>query len=280
MRRYRQTLPALLDSLSAIPASWRDDRADAIIASIEKLPHKGTCAQEDVARILDGDFIAGLATVRLLLDMSKDEFEIALKSALGSGGIGVKRYTKQRGAFLAALDRLGILTAIEDLAARKVTWRDLLVERLKGGRGSAIKGQSRGRYLEDFVEDVVREVFLDVGYDVRCRFVGAAGTSTEKTDIAIPSKDDPQVLIEAKAYGATGSKQTDILGDVGRIVEQKRHDTHFLLVTDGITWTRRTSDLGKLVDMQNRGLIARIYTLKMAKDLAADLRQLRRDHGL
>lgn len=123
------------------------------------------------------------------------------------------------------------------------------------------------RALEDFVETLVREVFGE-GYDARCRFVGAKGTSTEKADFAIPSRSDPQILIEVKAYGATGSKQTDVLGDIARIVEQKRHDTDLLFVTDGVTWKERDSDLRKLVEMQNEGRIARIYTRRMRDTLA------------
>ena len=94
------------------------------------------------------------------------------------------------------------------------------------------------------------------------------------------SKQDPGILIEAKAYGATGSKQTDVLGDITRIVNEKRDDTHFLLVTDGITWRDRTSDLSKLVTLQNRGKITRIYTQSMADQLEADLKLLKREHGL
>ena len=109
-----------------------------------------------------------------------------------------------------------------------------LIKRLKTGRGSAIKGQSRGRALENTVESIVLSVFGGGCYDVRCRFLGARGTSTEKADFAVPSKNDPRILIEAKAYGATGSKQTDILGDISRIIAQKRHDTNFLLVVDGV----------------------------------------------
>jgi hypothetical protein len=54
----------------------------------------------------------------------------------------------------------------------------------------------------------------------------------------------------------------------------------FLLVTDGVTWRDRLSDLGKLVDLQNRGEIARIYTRGMVEQLLADLAQLKREHGL
>ena len=135
-------------------------------------------------------------------------------------------------------------------------------------------------HLEDFVEKLLIRIFVEKAYDARCQFIGATGISSEKTDFAIPSKQDPGILIEAKAYGATGSKQTDVLGDITRIVNEKRDDTHFLLVTDGITWRDRTSDLSKLVTLQNRGKITRIYTQSMADQLEADLKLLKREHGL
>jgi len=139
------------------------------------------------------------------------------------------------------------------------------------------------RLFLDFSKDEFRgalQVFGEGNYDIRCRFVGASGQSTEKADFAIPSRQDPRILVEAKAYGATGSKLTDILGDMARIVEQKRHDTTLLLVTDGTTWRDRANDLRKLIQMQNLGQIARIYTTKMQVDLADDLVRLKSDHDL
>ncbi len=106
------------------------------------------------------------------------------------------------------------------------------------------------------------------------------GRSTEKTDFAIPNKEDPSILIKRKDYGATGSKQTDILGDIEKIDIQKRRDTHLLLVTDGLTWKDRLNDLRELIQMQNQGKIARIYTCNMRDELEADHRQLRKDHSL
>ena len=123
------------------------------------------------------------------------------------------------------------------------------------------------------------QIFGEGAYDARCGLSGATGASTEKTDFAVPSKDDPGILIEAKAYGATGSKQTDVLGDITRIVNEKRNDTQFLLITNGITWRERTSDLNKLVILQNQGKIARICTRSMADQLEAELRQLKDEHG-
>lgn len=280
MRRYRQTVEQILERLSVIKSSWRDNHADRVIAALDSVPDKGSYALPDVGALLDNDFSSGITAVRLFLDLSKDEFQMALRDALGAGGIGITRYKQDRSAYLAALKALGILRSLRITVNTPVTWRDLLAERLKGGRGSAIKGQARGRYLEDFTERIVAKVFHDVGYEARCRFTGARGTSTEKADFAIPARNDARILIEVKAYGATGSKQTDILGDIARIVEEKRHDTNLLLVTDGITWKARINDLRNLVAMQNRGLIARIYTSKMSEELGSDLAQLRRDHNL
>ncbi len=175
---------------------------------------------------------------------------------------------------------MGILERMALIINTPISWSDLLTERLKSGRGSAIKGQRRGRHLEDFVEQLLIRTFGKNAYDARCQFTGATGISTEKTDFAIPSKDDTGILIEAKAYGATGSKQTDVLRDITRIVSEKRNDAHFLLITDGITWRDRSSDLAKLVTLQNQGKITRIYTQSMAEQLEADLRQLKEEHRL
>jgi DpnII restriction endonuclease len=279
LKRYRQTVDELLDALSAIQASWRDKHSEAVIRLIDSIPDRRRYSAGDIGTILDRDFAAGLTAIRLILDRSKHEFAAELQAKLGSGGAGVTRYRQDAERFVSALVALGTLDCLGQVANAPVTWRGVLIERLKAGRGSAIKGQARGRFLEDFTEQIVRDVFGEA-YDARCRFVGAGGTSTEKTDFAIPSKQDARILIEVKAYGATGSKQTDILGDIRRIVEEKRHDTHLLLVTDGTTWKARVNDLRKLVEMQNKGLIARIYTHNMKEALRHDLRQLRRDHGL
>lgn len=280
MLRHRQTTEDLVASLSRIEADWRDEHAEAVVHILTSIPDKSEYRHEDIEWVLDADFDAGMTVIRLLLDMPKDEFSLSLRATLGTRGAGITEYRRDRDSFVRALADLKVLEALQSISETPVSWREVLVERLKAGRGSAIKGQVRGRHLEDSTEEIVKRVFGEARYDARCRFVGASGTSTEKADFAIPSRDDPSVLIEVKAYGATGSKQTDVLGDLKRIVEEKRHDTHLLLVTDGITWQLRLKDLSRLVTMQNSGQIARIYTKSMAEELESDLRQLRQDHSL
>lgn len=280
MERHRQTFEEIISKLTAIQSGWQDDLASAVMRLVDAVEEKDSYTAADLRKILEADFEAGLVLIQLFLGLSKDELTGSLRDSLGGKGIGSKAFRSDSEAFLQGLVSLGILESLREIVGTPVTWRDLLVERLKTGRGRAIKAQKRGKFLEDKTEEIVREVFGIGHYDVRCRFLGATGRSDEKADFAIPSKEDARILIEVKAYGATGSKQTDILGDMGRIVSEKRHDTTLLFVTDGITWKARASDLRKLIEMQNQGKIARIYTSQMFPDLRQDLLRLRSEHGL
>ncbi|TLD70567.1 hypothetical protein FEM03_12675 [Phragmitibacter flavus] len=275
MKRYRQTFEEIVASLIPIEASWLDPHAEGVILALKNLPKKPTYEAADVAALLAGDFATALTTIRLFLDLSKDDFTHRMRDAMGEGGIGIKRYLSDPPAYLNALDSMGLCEKMSTLIHHPPHWSDVLVERLKGGRGSAIKGQTRGRGMEDFVEEIVKSVFVSQEVAVRHRFTGANGRSTEKADFCVPSAMDPRILIEVKAYGATGSKQTDVLGDIARIVEEKRHDTVLLLVTDGITWKQRPSDLRKLIRLQNEGKIQRIYTKSMSEELREDLETLK-----
>lgn len=262
-----------------------------VLRRLSEVPQKDRYTRSDVQAILESqaptselttpqEFTAGLTVVRLFLDLSKDEFEAALRAELGEGGIGINRYRTDGGTYLAGVEAMDILQCMQNVVGRPVSWKDILAERLKSGRGSAIKGQQRGRTIENFAEDCVIEVFGEGNYDSRCRFKGASGQRGEKCDFAIPSKDDPEILIEAKGYGATGSKQTDVLGDITHIVQEKRHDTTFLFVTDGIMWRPRQSDLKKIVELQNQGQIDRIYTRSMRSALVEDLATLKQEKGM
>ena len=215
MKRQRQSLEELLGHLSPVDTGWQDAHAEAVIQRLNSIQRKPSYSRDDLARLL-GDptlkgklrtehFNEGLTTVRLFLDMSKDEFKAALRDRLGPG-IGITRLRQDPERIYSALEDLNILGRMAAIINAPITWSDLLTERLKGGRGSAIKGQRRGRFLEDFVEQLLIDIFGKGKYDARCRFIGAKGFSGEKADFAIPSKEDPAILIEAKAYGATGSK--------------------------------------------------------------------------
>ncbi len=273
-----QTVEEVLDNLSPLDVEWMDETAAAAIAAVSSIEKKPIYGRDDIASLLDGDFDRGILCARLFLALSKDSMVTELRRELGKGGIGVTRYKAEPEAYLAALERLTLPDAMAKAINYEPVWSDILVERLRSGRGAAIQGQKRGRGLEDFAEALVKDVFGDA-YETRCTFTGA-DQKTAKCDVAIPNKSRPRIVIEVKGYNATGSKMTDIIGDLDAIIDAKRHDTTLLFVTDGMTWAARTSDLKKIVDRQNQGKIARIYTTKMREDLLADLKTLKQTMGL
>lgn len=273
MQARDQTLDEIVHSLTPLAVDWMDETAANAIARLTDLPKQPSYGREEMAALLSGDFEEGILCARLFLALSKDSMEAELKRVLGSGGIGVTRYKADSAAYLAALEALKLPEAMAACINYEPVWSDILVERLRSGRGSAISGQRRGRGLEDFTEAMVREVFGD-SYETRCSFTGA-DNKTAKCDVCVPDRARPRIVIEVKGYGATGSKMTDIIGDLDAIIDAMRRDTYLLFVTDGTTWKQRLSDLKKIVDRQNQGKIARIYTTQMRDALLADLKSLK-----
>ena len=278
MQVVAQDLLAILETLRPLTVDWQDDTSRRVIAEIEAMRVKEAFGADDVRELIDKNFDDGLLICRLFLGLSKDQFTNTLRATLATTSAGVTLYRKDSAAFINGLVEMGLLESMAEQANRTLKWSDILVERLRSGRGSAISGQKRGRDVEDFAEAIVKTVFGG-DYATRCTFVGLGG-KLAKCDFAIPSRAAPRILIESKGYGATGSKMTDVIGDIEKIIAAKRPDTALLFFTDGLTWRQRRSDLRKVVQYQNDGHILRIYTYAMADQFEADLRQLKAESGL
>jgi hypothetical protein len=281
MRIIQQKFENIVENLSPLEANWMDDMAEAIMERIALVPMKNEYDRSDIGALIDAktgkDFAVSLFCVGLFLGYSKDKLTVELSDRLKPGGTGVQRFQKDRETYLDVLEDLGLRDAMTATVNGKPVWSDILKERLRSGRGSAIQGQQRGRGLEDFAEEVIRKVF-GTNYEARCTFQGPVGPA--KCDFAIPSKDQPFILVESKGYGATGSKMSDIIGDLDAIIAAKRHDTSLLFITDGLTWKARANDLRKIIQRQNAGRITRVYTKLMADQFEKDLLTLKGEYGL
>lgn len=280
MKFVAQELDHIVAGLQPLTVEWKDDTAHRVIDRLKTFPVKKAYTVQDVTALLDDSFDDAMLIFRLFLGMSNDHFVSVLRgmSEQSGAGIGIKSYRSNSEPFIEALLSTGLLEAMAEEANRKAHWSDVLVERLRSGRGSAVAGQRRGRGVEDFAEAIIMKIFGN-DFQARCTFSGPRG-QTAKCDFAIPSKSAPRILIESKGYGATGSKMTDILGDIRGIIAAKRSDTAFLFFTDGVTWKQRKSDLRKIVEHQNNGDITRIYNYAMADQFEADLKQLKEEYGL
>lgn len=279
MKKVIQEKELLIRSLSNLETDWKDDFAVKVIGFLDNI-NAGNIDKGLIKELLEKDFDAASTVFRLFLEKSKDEYTSILKELITEKGMtGKNGFRKDSGKYVDMLEKLLLNEVISETINREYTWKDIITERLKAGRGSAIKGQKRGRQLEDFVENIVKQVFSDT-YEPRCSFIGQKGNSTEKADFAIPSKENPEIIIEVKGYGATGSKQTDVIGDINRIIQEKRHDSTFILFTDGITWKERESDFKKLIEFQNQGYIYKIYTKNMVEEFLEDLKLLKDEKNL
>ncbi|MYA91237.1 MAG: hypothetical protein F4Y10_05590 [Synechococcus sp. SB0663_bin_10] len=89
----------------------------------------------------------------------------------------------------------------------------------------------RGVGTWNFAENIIQKIF-DNTYESRYIFQGSNGTA--KCDFPIPNKTQSCILIEVKGCGATGSKVSDIIGDVDAIINAKRSNARLLLLTDGM----------------------------------------------
>jgi hypothetical protein len=277
MKRHLQQKDELIPLLSAVNTDWKDEFSIKFLDFLSHIPLDSELTEEYIAEILDNDFENAMLFFRLLHEQSKDEFAITLRTLFDKfpKGPGKTGYKNDPVGYVRKLVEYGLPSVHQNFINKEFTWKDVLMERLKGGRGSAIKGQTRGRNLEDFVEKYVKQAFTS--YDAKVSFIGRDGNRKAKADFCVPSKNQPNIIIEVKAYGATGSKQSDVIGDVEKIIKEKRSDTYFLLVTDGITWISRMRDFERLIRFQNEGHIYRIYTQKMELELAADLLELKHE---
>ena len=275
MERHVQKKDELVKLLSEVGTNWRDEFSIKFEHFLGELPERDELDSDLLKKILKQDFDNGILFFRLIFEQSKDEFNITLKSLFYDSpeGSGKNSFKKDPDGYADRLIRYGLSDRFLHTISKDFTWKDILLERLKGGRGSAIKGQTRGRNLEDFVEKYVTQIYPS--YDSKVSFIGRDGNKKAKADFCSPSKSQPNIVIEVKAYGATGSKQSDVIGDIEKIIKEKRNDTYFLLVTDGVTWTSRLSDFERLIKFQNEGDIYRIYTQQMELNLAHDLIQLK-----
>lgn len=267
MQRHKQTKIELISKLGEVLTDWKDEFAEIFVRYLANFDGGSSVTLDDLKNLLENNFDAGITLFRLVLEQSKDEFAETLKALFydNENGHGKTAFKKNPDQYVKTLEDYGLLKSLDSLMSRKYTWKEVVQERLKMGRGSAIKGQKRGKNMEDFVENLVIQVFDE--FDIRKSFIGANGLSTAKADFCIPSTQHPSIIIEVKAYGATGSKQSDVIGDIRKIIVEKRSDTYFFLVTDGVTWKSRMRDFERLIEFQNLGDIYRIYTQQMREEL-------------
>lgn len=278
MQFQKVDLKSLLSEIKELESSWLDDVGRKVVANLPAAVAflKGldrTPSADDLTGAFQKDPIF-LDVCRLFLGVSQESAAHTIGAALGANKkwADLRKLAKaQPAALAAALVSIGLPDEISTQLHKRWEMEDVLLERYKMSRGRAISGQSRGRGLENEVEELLKQ--LEVKFDMRASFTGKKG-QTAKCDFAIPSKDHPKIVIESKGFEATGSKLTDFLGDVLKIGQAKENHTYFFVVTDGRGWLNRESDLKKIIEFHQEGLIEMVYTRARLDQLSRDVAQI------
>ncbi|MDW7759838.1 MAG: DpnII family type II restriction endonuclease [Acidobacteriota bacterium] len=278
MQLRKVTLEEILGEIEELPSDWMDEKARAL----ESLIKLSLGRLRGLNRpVMADDLLAELRTdprfleiCRLFLGKGQEPAAHVFCEALGVRVSWTKLQAMARQEperLTKALDSLKFPELIQSHLERRWQAEDILIERYKMSRGRAIAGQRRGRSLEDDVAAVLKE--LRIPFDRGVSFLGKRG-ATAKCDFAIPGRDRPKVVIEAKGFEATGSKLTDFIGDILKIAQAKDFHMYFFLVTDGRGWHNRVSDLRKIVEFHDENLIDMIYTRVRLSDLAVVIRHI------
>lgn len=273
------TLEELLGQLKRIPAEWLDDDSRKVLESIQQVVDKigdRTIDQSFIETILIENPYA-LDVFRLFLDLSQDVLanEMRVRGVKGDFTNVRRKCQNEAERITQVLVDLGLIDAIDAHRSHKWTLQDILWDRYGHMRGRAMTAQKRGAALEDAVESILKELEDEIGltYYRGGNFISSSGEMA-KADFTVPSRESPRIIIEAKGYEATGSKLTDVLGDILKVLRVKDKSTHYFFVTDGIGWHRRLSDLKKIVEHHRRGDIEMIYTMSTLPALKDAIRKI------
>ena len=272
-------LDVLLGELADLPSEWMDEEARHLVAGIpavvERIRAIGPELDATALAMLLKEHPLALDVLRLLAAEGQEPMAHRLCDVLGGkrrGWTALRALARKSPDEMAtALAAIGMVERVREQVWRQWTIADVLVDRYKLGRGRAIAGQSRGRGLENEVEAILRGI--PVPFESRVTFTGAGGV-TAKCDFAIPAREEPLIVIEAKGYEATGSKLTDFLGDVLKIKQAKGYHMYLFVVTDGRGWFNRQSDLKRLIELHEGGIVEMIYTRARLPQLAEHVRQI------
>jgi hypothetical protein len=271
----RVALQSLLGEFVELQSDWLDETGAKVIAHIGTIIPKlhafvAAPTAAEMAAML-GDEPAFLDVCRLFMGVSQEVAAHQISAHLPPPALSwtrLRRLARRDAHMLAqAFISLGLPAKIYTDVHKAWTTEEVLTDRYKMSRGRATAGQARGRSLEVKVEEVLRNV---APFESRVTFTGRRGIAA-KCDIAIPSRDHPKIVIEAKGFEATGSKLTDFLGDIRKIIDAKESRTYFFVVTDGRGWMHRPSDLQHVIDHQHLKEIDMIYTSARLAQLAQDV---------
>ncbi len=206
----------------------------------------------------------------LVVGLSQEALKNTLRHRLGTSRW--LNLDAQRAAEVVTLldEEFHLLSELDRQRSAQWDYIDILQERA-GSRGLAGRAISRGKALENRVEQLVGKEGLDLPYRLRTQFVGTAGR-TAPCDVAIPNSGDKALIVIAiKGFDSTGSKLSDAVREVAAMADVAQPRQFVFAVIDGMGWKGRRADLRRIYDLWRNHSIEGAYSLARFTEFRADL---------
>ncbi len=214
----------------------------------------------------------------LCVGLGGEKLKRQLQFRLGTSGWVI--LARQRPLDLISMldEQFCLVDRVRNQYRRTWSFADVLVERYLASRRTASGAATRGRSVEDAVEQVINS--LGLPHDVRTRFEGASG-STAPCDFAVPTSGaGALIVIAAKGFNSTGSKLSDAVREIEEMANNRRPMQFVYAVVDGIGWLGRQADLSRIFLASSTNRIDGLYNLSMMDEFRADLIQAAKRLGL
>lgn len=241
----------------------------AISAAADSMAKLETATVEELSTWVESHpTTASVTALGLSVGLTNEKMKNFFGHALPSSGFVTlaKKHPKELIKYLD--DEFDLVRLLRVQMDRSYDFGDVLVARA-GTRAFAVRAGKSGRKLEDEIEEVANAVGLES--ETRTRFEGR-NSRTAPCDLAIPAgNSEAKIVVAAKYFGSTGSKQGDAVREVEEMAEVRKPSQYVYAVIDGIGWKRRPSDLKRLLKMWDTGAIDGMYTQSTLDRFQADL---------
>jgi len=250
----------------------------AISSAADSISKLGSVSVDELSKWIEGrPTSASVSALGLAVGLTNENMKNYFGHALPTGGFVTlaKKYPAELVKYLD--DEFDLVRLLQAQLNRSYDFGDVLVARA-GTRAFAVRAGQSGRKLEDQIEEVADSLGLES--ETRTRFEGR-NSRTAPCDLAIPAgNSEAKIVVAAKYFGSTGSKQGDAVREVEEMADVRRPSQYVYAVIDGIGWKRRPKDLKRLLRMWETGVIDGMYTQSTLNDFQSELVQAAARVGL
>jgi len=268
---FRTSISRIGDATAAVPP---DPTLDVIAAGAARLQSYPVIDRATLAVFVAED-PRWVRVLGLAVGLGQEQLGIRLRGLFGTRSY--PKVARRAQELVVALDKLGLVAAVNADRVRTFGYGDILAARY-GSRATAGKAITRGRSLEDMVEDIVRG--LGLPYTMRTRFIGRNDDSAP-CDLAIPTgREDAVIVVGIKGFNSSGSVLTHARREIEEMADIRLPRQSVLAVVDGAGWIDRNADLVTIHRLAERKAIDGLYTQATLGQFAEDVAEAARLRGI